>query len=444
MIDIEIFNILKLGIFSNPIFHPYNLQLYELQLFINSLKGVATAYATVTPFAFLNNLDENEQIKPFRLATLGDCGGDISKRWYINFWVWDGLKNKMIRKRLYEINKFKTAAERYAFAERYIKGLNERLKAGMHINNLNTLKNSEVVAELKNYNVFNGLEYVVEIIRATKRHATYLSYKSDVKIFKAFLKKEKLNTLYINQLQTKHFYLFVDYLTINKKVGNVTVNNKIATLKSIFNKLVERGLIDKNPVNVKKLKEQLSSKNLAFNQAQIKTLKTTIKTKEPYLWLFVQFIYYTYMRPTEIMRLKIENIDIKKEVINIAADSSKNHKNAKINIPKPLINELKKIKINNYNKSHFVFTANKTPGPKQISKNYMSLRHQKIINELRYKTEYTLYSWKHTGVVNAYKSGIDIKSIQLQCRHSSIEQTDRYLKSLGFGSNSEILKIPEL
>jgi len=52
-------------------------------------------------------------------------------------------------------------------------------------------------------------------------------------------------------------------------------------------------------------------------------------------------------------------------------------------------------------------------------------------------------SWKHTGVVNAYKAGVDIKSIQRQCRHTAIDMTDNYLKSLGLYDNEEfLLKMP--
>jgi hypothetical protein len=33
---------------------------------------------------------------PFKSATLTDRGGDISKRWYISFWVWDAQKKVTI------------------------------------------------------------------------------------------------------------------------------------------------------------------------------------------------------------------------------------------------------------------------------------------------------------------------------------------------------------
>ena len=74
----------------------------------------------------------------------------------------------------------------------------------------------------------------------------------------------------------------------------------------------------------------------------------------------------------------------------------------------------------------------------------MGERFRKLIKALNLGKDYTLYSWKHSGVVVAYKAGIDIKTIQSQCRHKSLEQTDIYLKSLGLSMNLAINKMPEL
>jgi len=57
------------------------------------------------------------------------------------------------------------------------------------------------------------------------------------------------------------------------------------------------------------------------------------------------------------------------------------------------------------------------------------------IDALDMDNRHTLYSWKHTGVVTAYNAGVDIKSIQRQCRHSAREMTCNYLKSLGLYDN---------
>lgn len=65
----------------------------------------------------------------------------------------------------------------------------------------------------------------------------------------------------------------------------------------------------------------------------------------------------------------------------------------------------------------------------------MSRKHSEFLKKVGIADK-TLYSWKHSGVVRAYKAGVDLKAIQMQCRHHSIEQTDTYLKSLGFQENT--------
>ena len=44
--------------------------------------------------------------------------------------------------------------------------------------------------------------------------------------------------------------------------------------------------------------------------------------------------------------------------------------------------------------------------------------------------KYSLYSLKHSGNIQAYKSGWSIAQLQLQNRHSSEEQTENYLREM--------------
>ena len=91
----------------------------------------------------------------------------------------------------------------------------------------------------------------------------------------------------------------------------------------------------------------------------------------------------------------------------------------------------------------YLFPGNRTGNP--VSKNMMSDRHMKILKSLEFTKNHTLYGWKHTGVVKAFLAGVNIKSIQLQCRHYSIAETDNYLKSLGLFDNFDFqLKMPSL
>lgn len=48
-----------------------------------------------------------------------------------------------------------------------------------------------------------------------------------------------------------------------------------------------------------------------------------------------------------------------------------------------------------------------------------------------FSNRFSLYSWKHTGAVRCVKSGMSLKSLQLQMRHHSLDQLNEYLRELG-------------
>lgn len=63
--------------------------------------------------------------------------------------------------------------------------------------------------------------------------------------------------------------------------------------------------------------------------------------------------------------------------------------------------------------------------------NYMANLHRKYLKELGFGIEHKLYSWKHTGAVMYIKNGGNVKELQIQLRHYSLDETDLYLRQLG-------------
>lgn len=53
---------------------------------------------------------------------------------------------------------------------------------------------------------------------------------------------------------------------------------------------------------------------------------------------------------------------------------------------------------------------------------------------------YSLYSYKHSGVISLYKACKDIKLVQRVCRHQTLEQTNTYLRDLGLLSDYDMLE----
>jgi integrase len=381
-----------------------------------------------------------ENIYPFKTARLNDCEGDLSGRWYIEFYVWNVQKNKLERKRFYDVNNYVTSEERISYANRKVSEINGLLKEGYHID-INKVYDTEI-ENVKSYTFTDAIEYALKIKKSSLRDTSYPSYKSTVKIILKWLKNNRMTTLditYFDKLKAIHFD---DYLLVERKYAAKTVNGHISYLKSLFQILVDREVILNNPFKgVSKHKEADSRKNIAYNEEQIEKIKKIIVENDEQLWLFIQFIYYCFLRPNEVRQLKYNYLKLDDRKIFIPQHISKNGKDGFVSIPERFDIELKNLKFLD-NEGEYVFPSQDKLKP--ISKNMMGERYRKLIKVLKLGNEYTLYSWKHSGVVAAYKAGIDIKTIQSQCRHQSLEQTDIYLKSLGLNLNLAINKMPEL
>jgi integrase len=425
---------------SNPIFHPPISQALDNQAFGSLFLSKNALLASVCVTFNLKRLNMGASTYPYRKASLNDCKGRLDSRWYIIFYVWDVQQRKMVRKRDYTINAYASAAQRRAYAKQRIQSINELLVDGYHIDGR---KKEEYQGDIESaITLEQALNSILEIKKKTFRHSSYLSFKSTLKKFLLWAQTNRISSSNVKSFDRLHAMLYIDHLIIDHKLSGKSINSKVAYMKSLFNELVEREIIDKNPfVKIKKHKEVKSYQNLAYTDEEITLIKNAILIKYPELWTFIQFIYYCYLRPSEIRSLTTDHIHLRRKKIFIPGYISKNGMDAYIDIPAIFLDYLDEIDFFK-NKSGLLFTNKSGNG---LGKNTMTRQHKEIIDALGLDSRHTLYSWKHTGVIKAYKAGVDIKSIQRQCRHSSIDMTDNYLKSLGLYDNEEfLLKMPEI
>jgi len=144
---------------------------------------------------------------------------------------------------------------------------------------------------------------------------------------------------------------------------------------------------------------------------------------------------------SEVRQLKRSYIRLDNNQIYIPGHISKNGKEGYVTIPESFRRVIAESDEFNSDRE-YIFQSRNIEKP--VSKNMMGYRYRNLVKGLKLGRDFTLYSWKHSGVVAAYNAGIDIKTIQSQCRHHSLEQTDIYLKSLGLNVNLAINKIPQL
>ncbi len=173
-----------------------------------------------------------------------------------------------------------------------------------------------------------------------------------------------------------------------------------------------------------------------FNTKQIEKIKVHTRQNDLQLWLAIQLLFYCYIRPGEMRLLRISDVNIEHNFIELRSDISKNRRTQKVVLPEQMSKQL--AFVTDYPGSFYLFGKDGFPGTKPVSRDMLSKRHAAMLKEVRITGRYAFYSWKHTGVVKAVKAGINIKDLQLQLRHHSLDMVNEYLKNLGVMDSDDL------
>ncbi len=396
------------------------------------LSSVCSQYPIIFfSFGFIITLDlfnlgmaqhENKKF-PYMPARLVNA-----KKPYIIFYVWDNENKKLVRKRTYK-----------NVTQEQVDKINKHLeKENIHIPSKTETAIAEKEQRKQTETAVNAFQLAFENAKPRLRQRSITSYRSHITALCEFL-KENYKTLTIRNLQQSHIIEFLNYLQVTRKVSNKTRNAYGTTIRIMLFDLKRIDYVDENVMQgFKNLKESKSTAHKFYTTDQKQKLKEVISIENPNLWLVCQIIFYTFVRPKEIRFLKIGYIETDTNKLFIPAEVSKNGKSERVDIPSHLMESLLESGFLSYHSDYYLFGINGIPSNKSTKESQFSKEYESIRNRLKLSKEYTLYSWKHTGVVAAYKNGVDILEISQQCRHHDLDQTRTYMRGLGVYSSEKI------
>ena len=152
--------------------------------------------------------------------------------------------------------------------------------------------------------------------------------------------------------------------------------------------------------------------------------------------LFIKFISYNHLRPVEVVRLKIKDINIKEKLIYVRA---KNQPTKTKIIPEILLKDLPDF--SNTDPESYLFTptgigqhwaTNVTD-----KRNYFSKRFKIVKDALNLGKDYGLYSFRHTFITKLYKEFVksstpfEAKSkLMLITGHTTMIALEKYLRDI--------------
>jgi site-specific recombinase XerD len=343
--------------------------------------------------------NENNQLGyPYKLPRLVE-----GRKPYLVFYVWNENTNKLHRFRK-EVPK---GVDKKSWVKEKIKSITEILVAGYRIIKTKEEKTLEITIN-QDIGALQAINEIYEIRKRENAENSATREKSYIKKLTEFLGEHNLQDIKLKDIQTTHIVKFLDWVKA-KGNSNITRNNYLTWLKAIFNIMVIRNYIDESPIkNIKKLREE-QTKSIALSPEHLKIIMSEIKQIDTETYLFCLFVFYTFIRPIELRRLKVGQVNLQSQKIVIYGNQSKNKKTEYVMLPDPLKKELQETKFLERNTEEMLF-SDKTPI--QYSRNKYSILFSEIVRKNNLPKDYSLYCLKHTGVVEYYKKGCGIKFIK--------------------------------
>ena len=267
------------------------------------------------------------------------------------------------------------------------------------------------------------IDVFLNFIKTEKRLSSHTvkSYSSDLKQFSKYLSKECNINSDINQVTFQTIRSWIVFLLENN-INPRSVNRKISVLKSYYKFLLQEGILSYNPM-IKIISPKTSKRLPSFvDKDDIQNLLDKVKFENNYIGnrdrLIIEFFYVTGIRLSELINIKISDIDFNNNYIKVLG---KRNKERLIPLSNNMTNKLKNY-VNENDISEYLFN---NKGKKMYSKLVYRLvkKHLNLVSSIDNKGPHVL---RHTFATHMLNNGADINAIKELLGHSNLNATQVY------------------
>lgn len=409
---------------------------------VSNTKSRATSRATNGPS--LEVLKQNFKnmftpiTLPYKKARLNDCGGNPEGDWYFEwYYLVPGTFNQFKRfKERFDINRIKSRhgiAEAKKYGRIGVDYINRQLANGWNPFGQDIPGHLSYEEQLENVKLEILVNASPDKIRSIDCHMNRLSQ---------FLESKSISLYGMGVFTGDHAQAFRKYLVVEKKLSMKTINESISYCKRFWRVATRLKYCQANPFDsVERVTQNMvAPSEEMFEPLTSEELEVIFKKfHELGEYGFINFlamILYGWIRPKEITRLKVGDIDLKKGLIRFSKNKTKNRHAAYIQIVPELLVVLKRMNLETYPLDSYLFSGDGTgfyPGEKVLYRDRASERWRKVV-KLGLKINKDMYGLKHTGNIDylqSNKGNVDLKWQQMQNRHLSSAMTERYNRRLG-------------
>ena len=267
-------------------------------------------------------------------------------------------------------------------------------------------------------------EKFISYLSAEKRFSvhTITAYSNDIRQFFLFLSDEYEIKTEISEVSFQIVRSWIASL-LEHGVTPRSVNRKISTLKTYFRFLIIEGVVNESPML--KVVSPKSKKRLPvfIEESQIELLLNEVEFDDGFVGardkLIIELFYVTGIRLSELINIKIEDINFENNLILVLG---KRNKERLIPLSQRIVLELQSF-IEKYKVANYLFTN--LSGTKVYTKLVYRVVNKYIgkISSVNKKSPHIL---RHTFATHMLNNGADINAIKELLGHANLSATQVY------------------
>lgn len=217
----------------------------------------------------------------------------------------------------------------------------------------------------------------------------------------------------------------------SKEVNPISTNIDIRNIKAMFNKLVEFELLEFSKVATVKQFKIEKKKMLAIDSNDITEIINN--TDDQQLKQIIKFTLLTASRISEVLNVRIKDIDFENEMINIYQQKTNCYKTLPMSKAiHELINEItysgneKNIFPLRDKESYLFFSKFRNDTFVKLRADNVSKNFKKILKKLNLNKDFKFHSLRHTAITELIKKNVPLNIVKEIAGHKAITTTMIY------------------
>lgn len=284
--------------------------------------------------------------------------------------------------------------------------------------------------------IIQSFKEYLELEKKYSQHTTK-AYVDDVLVFRDFLSTsyDDISVLNVNYSIIRSWIVCL----VDSQVSTVTVNRKVASLKSFYLFLVKSNQLKQSPLLQHKSLKSKKSIQVPFSQKEMHTLLESIPFPDTYEGkrdkLIIEVFYSTGIRRSELIQLKESDVDLEQNLIKV---KGKRDKERLVPVTEFLSSEIQRYTVlkrelfgTNFNVNLFVTSKGNIL--------YDTLVYRVInmyLGAVTQKQKKSPHMLRHSFATHLLNNGADLMAVKELLGHSSLASTQVYTH----GSIAELKK----